>query len=143
MKRYFIVLFILAHLTPLFSQTTEQLADICVARLGDAVFLRDFQVELDAAVTGRPVPVAKYSVILNKNTRYRLFICNPDNAPGLGIIQLFDNKGLIGSNFSSASGTSYPFFDIQIQSTGVYHIFISIKDGMAGTAVGVLSFVKS
>jgi hypothetical protein len=137
-----IVILIIAGLAPVYSQTTEQLVDICVSRLGEATYLRDFQVQLDAAEPGRALPVAKYSMVLNKNTQYRLSICNSDVSQGLGIIQLFDNKGLIGSNFSDATGTNYPAYDIQIQSTGVYHIFISFKDGMPGTAVGVLSFVK-
>ncbi|MFP4366152.1 MAG: hypothetical protein ACLFQA_03560 [Bacteroidales bacterium] len=142
MRRYILLILVIAGISPVYSQTTEQLVDICVARLGDATYLRDFQVELDAAEPGMPQPVAKYSMVLNKNTQYRLSICNSDMSQGQGVIQLFDNKGLIGSNYAKASGTDYPYFDIQIQSTGVYHVFISFKDGLPGTAVGVLSFVK-
>jgi hypothetical protein len=142
MRHYVLIFLVLTCFTPMFAQTTEQLVDICVARLADATYLRDFQVELEAAEPGLPIPVARYPMVLNKNTQYRLSICNSATSPGLGIIQLFDNKGLIGSNFSAATGTDYPYFDIQIQSTGVYHVFISFKDGTPGTAVGILSFVK-
>ena len=142
MRQFLIIILIIAGFSPAYSQTTEQLVDICVSRLDGATYLRDFQVELEAADPGKATPVAKYSMVLNKNTQYRLSICNSDVSPGKGIIQIYDNKGLIGSNFNEASGTYYPFYDLQIQSTGVYHIFISFSEGLAGTAVGVLSFVK-
>ena len=141
MRRFFIVLVVIAKLYPLYSQTTEQLVDICVDRLEDVTYIRDFQVELEAAEPGRPEPVARYSIVLNKNTQYRLSICNAETS-GTGIIKVFDNKGKIGSNYIPATETNYPFFDIQIQSTGVYHIFISFKDGLPGRAAGILSLVK-
>ncbi|MFO7923526.1 MAG: hypothetical protein R6U58_07510 [Bacteroidales bacterium] len=142
MNRFLMVLFVAAVITPASSQTLEQLVDICVSRLDDATYLRDFQVELDAAEPGHPAPVARYSMVLNRNTQYRLSICNSDASPGRGIIELYDNRGLIGSNYVESSDTDYPSFDVQIQSTGVYHIFISFREGKPGTAVGILSLVK-
>ena len=142
MRRFILILFIVGGVSPAFTQTVEQLSDICISRLDDATYLRDFQVELEAAVPGQSPPIARYSMVLSKDTQYRLSICNSDTSPGTGIIQVFDNRGMIGSNFVASSGTVYPQYDIQIQSTGVYHIFISFQDGQAGTAVGVLSFVK-
>ena len=142
MRRLILILLIVGGIKPVYSQTVEQLVDICVARLDNATYLRDFQVELDAAQPGQAAPVARYSMVLNSNTQYRLSICNSEASPGNGIIQLFDSRGLIGSNFVASSGTFYPHFDIQINSTGVYHIFISFEDGQPGTAVGVLSFIK-
>ncbi len=142
MRRFVLILFIVAGTAPAYSQTLDQLVDICVTRLGDATYLRDFQVELEAAQPGHPAPVARYSMVLNRNTQYRLSICSSDASRGKGIIQLYDNRGLIGSNYVSSTGTDYPYFDIQIQSTGVYHIFISFQDGLPGTAVGVLSYVR-
>ncbi len=124
------------------SQTADQLVEICVDGLGDATYLKDFQVEHAAAVPGQQAPVARYSMVLNKNTQYRLSICTSEGASGKGIIQLFDNQGVVATNYVEDSDTYYSFFDVKIQSTGVYHIFISFKDGAPGTAVGVLSLVK-
>ena len=142
MKRFIAILIFVAAAAPLCSQTLSQLVDICAAQLGDATYLRDFQVELEAAEPGHPAPVAKYSMVLNRNTQYRLSICNSEFSPGRGIIEIYDNRGLIGSNHVKSSGEIYPYFDIQIQSTGIYHIFISFTDGQQGTAVGILSYVK-
>ncbi len=141
MRRFILVFIVIVKFYPAYSQTTEQLVDICVDRMEDVTYLRDFQVELEAAQPGRPEPVARYSMVLNKNTLYRLSICNAETS-GAGIIKVFDNRGLLASNYISESDTHYPFFDIQIQSTGVYHIFISFKDGLPGRAAGILSLVK-
>jgi hypothetical protein len=142
MKRLAIILFAIALVSPAFSQTTEQLVEICTAQLTGATYLQDFQVQLGPAEPGKPVPVAKYSILLSQKTQYRFSVCNADNSQGKAIIQLFDGRGLIGSNYSTASGKDFPSFDIQIQKTGVYHVFISFQDGKQGTAVGIMSFVK-
>ncbi len=142
MRRLIAIFFLVAAVTPLSSQTLEQLVNICAGQIGDATYLRDFQVDLDAAEPGHQAPVARYSMVLNRNTQYRIAICNSETSSGRGIIQLYDNRGLIGSNYSETTGEFYNYFDIQIQSSGVYHIFISFEDGRAGTAVGILSYVK-
>ncbi len=142
MRRLTAILFLVAVVAPLSSQTLEQLVDICVRQLGEATYLRDFQVDLEAAEPGHAAPVARYSMVLNRNTQYRLSVCNSETSPGRGIIQIFDTRGLIGSNYSESTGEIYPYFDIQIQSTGIYHVFISFQDGRAGTAVGILSYVR-
>ena len=142
MRLFLLVIFVFTAITSVRSQTLEQLTDICIAGTEGATYLRDFKVELEAARPGLPEPVAKYSMVLNKNTQYRLSVCNSEASQGRGIIKIFDNRGMIGSNYISSTDTDYQFFDIQIQSTGVYHIFISFKDGLPGTAVAVLSFVS-
>lgn len=125
-----------------FSQSAAGLVDICVSQLEGATYIRDFQVELEASGPGQPAPVARYSMVLNRNTQYRLSICNSPASKGRGVIQIYDSRGLIGSSYMESSGTDYPFFDVQIKSTGVYHVFISFRDGLPGTAVGILSFVR-
>ncbi len=125
------------------AQSSEQLLDLCIECLDDATYLADFQVELEAGGGGRPVPVARYSMVLNKNSQYRLTICNSENSRGRGIIQLYDSGGRVGSNHVEDSGGNYfSSFDVQINKTGVYHILISFEEGLPGQAVGILSFVK-
>ncbi len=134
--------FILIVSVPSFSQTTEKLVEQCAAKLGDAQYLRDFQVELEAAGTGGEAQVAKYSLVLSSNTQYRLMICNAEDSGGAGLIELYDGRGLMGSNYSESTDKLYQSFDVQIRKTDVYHIFISFKDGEPGSAVAILAFVK-
>lgn len=124
------------------AQESSELVAQCAASAGDVTYLKDFGVKLDAGTPGGKPPSAKFSMVLSKNTQYRFSICTAPNSDGEAILQLFDMNVLQGSTYISATGKEFPFFDFKCQKTGVYHVFISFKDGKAGEAVGILSFVK-
>ena len=125
------------------AQTEEQKVKICTGMAGaDATYLKDFVVELQAAQGNEKTPQAKYSILLNKDTRYRFTLCTDDDSPGKGIIQLFDTNALMGSTFNQTTGKEFKGFDIDIQKTGVYHVFIFFHDGKAGKATVIMSLVK-
>ena len=125
-----------------FAQDNVELVAQCAASSGDVTYLKDFIVKLDAGVPGGNPPSAKFSMVLSKNTQYRFSICTAPDSDGEAILQLFDMNVLQGSTYISATGKEFPFFDFKCQKTGVYHIFISFKEGKPGEAVGILSFVK-
>jgi hypothetical protein len=125
-----------------FAQDNSELVAQCAASAGDVTYLKDFGVKLDAGTPGGKPPSAKFSMVLSKNTQYRFSICTAPNSDGEAILQLFDMNVLQGSTYIIATGKEFPFFDFKCQKTGVYHVFISFKEGKAGEAVGILSFVK-
>ncbi len=126
-----------------YAQPRDVLIDMCASKAGDdATYLKDFVVDLDAANPGERSPIAKFSMVLSKSTVYRLSVCNADDSPGEAIIKLFDTKRMIASSYVPSSGKIFDSFDFQCDKTGVYHIFISFKDGKEGSAIGILSFVK-
>ena len=126
-----------------FSQTDAQKVEICSGIAGkDAQYVKDFSVQLQAAQGNEKAPIAKYSMILQKDTKYRLTICTDDDSPGRGFVQLLDTGSLLGSTINPTTGKEYKSIDFDIQKTGVYHIFIQFVDGKAGSAVVILSFVK-
>ena len=125
------------------AQTEAQKVEICSGISGkDATYVKDFQVQLQAAEGNEKSPIAKYSMILQKDTKYRLTICTDDDSPGKGFVQLLDTGSLLASSYNSTTVKEYKGFDIDIQKTGVYHIFVQFHDGKAGKAVVILSFVK-
>jgi len=126
----------------IFAQDNVELVAQCAASAGNVTYLKDFVVKLDAGVPGGNPPSAKFSMVLSKNTQYRFSICTAPDSDGEAILQLFDMNVLQGSTYISATGKEFPFFDFKCQKTGVYHIFISFKEGKPGEAVGILSFVK-
>ncbi|MBU8892231.1 MAG: hypothetical protein KOO66_05595 [Bacteroidales bacterium] len=146
--RYFYIIFalfaiiILGNTNKSFAQSGQELVDICGIIAGDATYLKDFQIKLEAAKPGEEPPTARHSVVLSKSTQYRFSICNSKDYSGEAIIQLYDNNRLLGTNYVVATGKSYPTFDFKCTTTGVYHIFISFKEGDQGLAVALLSFVK-
>lgn len=143
MKKFAIILSLLISTALLKGQDNDILVAQCAASAGENVtYLKDFIVELDAATPGEKPPQAKYSMVLSKNTMYRLTICTAPDSEGEGIVQLYDMSTLLGSSFMVSTGKSYPGFNFKCQKTGVYHVFISFKDGKPGKAVGILSFVE-
>lgn len=140
------LLFLLAVFTFTYSvnaQTEAQKVEICSGVAGaDATYLKDFQVQLDAAQGNEKPPQAKYSMVLQKDTKYRLTICIDDDSPGKGFLQLLDGDKMLGSSYDAKTGREFKGFDFDCQKTGVYHIFIGFVDGKAGSGIGVLSFVK-
>lgn len=104
---------------------------------------KEFKIELKEASIKDPSPVARFSLVLEKATKYRLRIENDSiKHNSNGIIKLYDNNKLLGISYADQTDTCYPFFDFKCTTTRVYHLFITFKDGKAGCAVVVLSEVK-
>jgi hypothetical protein len=133
---------LLGNSNKLFAQSGQELVDICGMVAGDATYLKDFQIKLEAAKPGEEPPRAAHSLVLSKNTKYRFSVCNSKDFQGEAVLQLYDNNRLLGTNYIVATGKSYPSFDFKCTQTGVYHIFISFKEGQQGMAVALLSFVE-
>jgi hypothetical protein len=124
------------------AQDVSQLTAQCAANAGDVMYLKDFVVKLDQGTPGGAPPTARFALLLSKNVVYRFSICSAPSSDGEAVLQLFDMNTLLGSTFISATGKDFPFFDFKCQKTGVYHVFISFKEGKAGEGVGIMSYVK-
>jgi hypothetical protein len=144
MKKYIIpllsILFFLPH-SFIQAQDISQIVAQCAAT-ADAVYLKDYIVNLDASTPGGAPNQARYALMLSKNTKYRLSVCPAPNSEGEPVLQLFDMNRMVGSTFIEATGKDFHMFDFNCQKSGIYHIFILFKEGKAGEAVGILSFVK-
>jgi len=123
------------------AQDISQVVAQCAAAT-DAVYLKDYVVNLDASTPGGAPNQARFALMLSKNTKYRLSVCPAPNSEGEPILQLYDMNVMVGSTFIEATGKDFHMFDFNCQKSAIYHIFISFKEGKAGEAVGVLSFVK-
>jgi hypothetical protein len=134
---------ILGNSNKLYAQSGQELVDICGMIAGDdATYLKDFQVKLEAAKPGEEPPRAAHSVVLSKNTKYRFSICNSKDLPGEAVIHIYDSNRLVSTSFLVATGKNYPNVELKCSKTGVYHIFITFKEGKQGMAVALLSFVE-
>ncbi len=118
------------------------MVDICASQAGDdATYLKDFQVKLGVAVEGR-AQIARYPLVLSSNNIYRFSVCSLENSEGKAVIKLYDNNRLIFSSFSKATKEEFNPFNFMCRKTGIYHVFISFRDGKPGEAVGILSYVN-
>ncbi len=144
MKKFLILFSVIALLGSGFlkAQDISQLTAQCAGNAGDVMYLKDFVVKLDQGTPGGAPPTARFALLLNKSIVYRFSICTAPNSEGEAVLQLFDLNTLLGSTFITATGKDYPSFDFKCQKTGVYHVFISFKEGKAGEGVGIMSYVK-
>jgi hypothetical protein len=144
MKKFIVLFAIFAFVVSAFIQAQDfsQLTAQCAGNAGDVMYLKDFAVKLDQGTPGGAPPTARFALLLNKSIVYRFSICTAPNSDGEAVLQLFDMNTLLGSTFITATGKDYPSFDFKCQKTGVYHVFISFKEGKAGEGVGIMSYVK-
>jgi hypothetical protein len=144
MKKFLLILAIFAYAYSdlIQAQDVSQLTAQCAANAGDVMYLKDFVVKLDPGTPGGAPPTARFALLLSKNVVYRFSICSAPNSDGEAVLQLFDMNTLLGSTFITSTGKDFPFFDFKCQKTGVYHVFISFKEGKAGEGVGIMSYVK-
>ena len=124
------------------AQDISQLTAQCAANAGDVMYLKDFVVKLDEGTPGGAPPTARFALLLSKNVVYRFSICTAPNSEGEAVLQLYDMNTMLGSTFIVSTGRDFPSFDFKCQKTGVYHVFISYKEGRAGEGVGIMSYVK-
>jgi hypothetical protein len=122
------------------AQSEDDLVEICAMVAGDATFLKDFKIRLDA---GDPPPTQRFSVILKKGIKYRFSVCNSKDFDGKVVLQLLDNNRLLATTYIVATGTDHPTIDYVCTRTGAYHLFFNFRDGKPGLAVGLLSLVEA
>ncbi len=145
-KIFFLALFVItaAFFSPSAkAQTEAQRVDLCAKAAGDVTFMSDYVAQLAGAEDGQRAPIYRKAVALRKGNRYRFTICTDEESSGEAILQLYDENKLMGSSFNPETGKDYQSFDFDCSKTAVYLIFISVKDGKQGSAVGILSHVKT
>jgi len=124
------------------AQAPELLIDSCATSAGDdATYLKDFVVILPGVGEGERAPIARYPLVLSKNNIYRFSVCSSTDPGGKAVLKLYDSNRMIFSSIKDDTGEEYNPFNFMCQKTGIYHVFISFEKGMAGQAVGILSYV--
>jgi len=146
-KIYFLtsLLFIAAFFSQsIKAQTEAQKVDLCTKVAGvDASLEKSYTVQLTAAASGQRAPAFKQAVMMRKGNRYRFTICTDEESFGEAVLELFDEAKKIGSSYNPETGKMYQSFDFDCTKSAIYVIFISFKDGKEGSAVGVLSHIKT
>ncbi len=126
------------------AQSGSKLVELCSSSAGDdATYLKDFIVELDAVGADGIAKEQRYTMVLSKNTEYRFTVCNNEGSDGKAILSLFDMNKPYVSTFNSTTGQFYKSVNFDCMKTGAYHLNISFQDGKKGSAVAIVSFVKT
>jgi hypothetical protein len=126
------------------AQTEAQKIELCTKVAGgDATLEQSYPVQLPAAIGGERAPNFKKAVAMRKSNRYRFTICTDEESSGEAILELFDEAKKVGSSYIPETGKTYQSFDFDCTKSAVYVIFVSFKDGKEGSAIGILSHIKT
>jgi len=124
------------------AQTEAQKIELCTKVAGaDATLEQSYPVQLLAAKDGEKAPTFKKAMAMRKGNRYRFTICTDEESSGEAILEVFDEAKKVGSTF--VNGKHFQSFDFDCTKTAPYIIFVSFKDGKEGSAVAILSHVKT
>jgi len=123
------------------AQTEAQRIELCTKAAGDCTFLSSYPVQLPAAGSGQKAPNFKQATILKKGNVYRFTICTDEESAGEAYLEVFDEAKKMGS--SLVDGKTYPSFNFECTKTAHYVFFVTFRDGKEGSAVAILSHVKT
>ena len=138
---YNIIFFIMGF--HIFPDTYSQDVQSCSQSAGkDAVYLKDFVVKLESAKPNQKPPVFRTTLALRKGVIYRLNVCNNSGSEGQAVLRLYDQSVLLLSTYNPETGKDYKAVSFECKKSGAYSIVISIRDGKAGEAIGILSYVN-
>ena len=125
------------------AQTEAQRVDLCTKVAGGTSFLDSYPIQLGGVKDGEREPVFRQAVALRKGNRYRLTICTDEESAGDAVLKLYDESKLMGSSYNPDTGKEYQNFDFDCNKTAIYILFVSFRDGKEGSAISVLSHVKT
>ncbi len=109
----------------------------------NSYYLKDFQTHLkDNKVMNGDQSVAKYSMVLSKNTTYQFSIASDNALPGKAVFELYTADELIGTTDRGWFRKNDKTFIFKCQKTGVYHMFLRTSNGKECCVVGILAYMK-
>jgi len=147
MKKITTVIFVISMLifvgsSDSFGQCKQTMVYDCATKT-KAIYLRDFNAKLKKE-EGAEDPGMKWSIVLNKGTRYRFNLCTPEGFDGKVVLTLYDATHPENESKWTTLGKENDTFDTVATRSGAYYVSIKIADteGSKKTcAVGILSFV--
>jgi hypothetical protein len=125
------------------AQTEAQKVEMCTKIAEGATFQTSYTIQLPAAKDGEREPVFRQAVALRKGNRYRFTICTDEESAGEAVLKLYDEAKIMGSSFNPETGKEYRNFDFDCNKSAIYIIFVSFRDGKEGSAISILSHVKT
>ncbi len=143
MKKYYISILPFLLLSQIsFGQCDNTLIEKCKNENGNSKYLKHFRIRFAESKSAKKASIATFTILLNKGNHYRFNVKNDASKEGEAILNLVEANRLIASNYLPESGKQYSSFDFYCKKTGAYYIEMTFKDGKAGCAIGMISFVE-
>ena len=121
----------------------EYLLDSLKNQIGtDEIFLEEFKVYLHRSDSEGSIPVAKFPIIFEKETTYRIRIIGDQvNYEPCAIVQLIEGNVLKGTNYSVKLKKCFDSFDFINPFNREGELIIYFEDGKEGCAAATISKV--
>jgi hypothetical protein len=138
---FFVSFFVFSANVDTIAQCKQQMVYDCATNTRDAIYLRDFNTKLKKTHPDEPSGT-KWTVVLNKGTRYRFNLCTPEGG-GDVLLTLYDAQH---PELTAPWGSTkeHDSFDFVCKKSGMFYVSIRFKDDgekKKTCAVGILSFV--
>ncbi len=144
MIKLFIFWFIIfwADIHGLFAQCNNKLVEQAASKNEpNAIIIKEFKVKLEEGSMNKPMPVGRYSVLLNEGMQYRFTLANASGFEGQGVLQLYDKTVLLGSTYNAETGEDHQQFDFVCKKTKTYQVLAFFREAKPGCMAGVLALI--
>ena len=147
MKKVFFLTLVLFAATTFFSQsvkaqTEAQRIELC-SQVANSTVQGSYVINLDPASDGQRPPDFRQPIALRAKNKYRITVCTDEESTGEAIVNLLEEGRIVGRTLDPQTGRVHTSIDFDCTKTSVYIIIASIKDGRAGSAVIIVSHVKT
>ena len=124
------------------AQTEAQRIELC-AKVANATMQGSYVVQLDATSPGQRPQEFRQAFAFRAKVKYRITICTDEESDGEATVRLLEEAKVVGRSFDPQTGVSVQSFDFDCTKTGPYVIIAAIKDGKQGSAIIIVSMVKT
>jgi len=107
----------------------------------EGVLVRNFKVKLKEGDKRNPSPSSRFSVLMQKDISYRFCIVGATENAESAVLQLYDRSNLLGSTYDFDKTYNAGNFSYQCPRTGDYQVIVTMRNGKAGCAAGIMSMV--
>ena len=126
---------------PIHAQCNDDLLAKAAESLNGFMYVKDLKVYFKKTKKGRSPLSAKYSLVLNKGTKYKLISANAKEMEGKLVYKLFGPSGtMVLTNYNQQTGALYDVVDYTCRASGLYYLVVNFTDGEEGCAIALLGF---
>ncbi|SMO57868.1 hypothetical protein SAMN06265379_10355 [Saccharicrinis carchari] len=122
------------------AQCGDDLLKKALKEMGDAQYIKDFNIDLTNVKKDTKTGYVKFSVILNSRSHYKFNTTDGAGNSEKVIMQLYDGDKMLVSNYEG--GKMYEAFEFICQKSKVYSLVFSYQGGAEGCSKAVMSLVK-
>ncbi|MBW6483359.1 MAG: hypothetical protein K0B10_09880 [Vicingaceae bacterium] len=125
------------------AQCNDQLLIAASEKLESFIYVKDFKIKLKEVKAKKDPENVTYTVILNKDMKYRFIIEDAKDFPGRMIFELYGDRGKIMSSYNPGTKKHYTVLEYNCTKTGIHYINVGFQDKQEGCGVLVYSFNPS